>query len=73
MCSVCFRVAVMTVAYHNCLLDGSLSGRAALSHRLLRALGFKVLLVHFKEMMASKKPLDRARLMEKKLKELISN
>jgi hypothetical protein len=61
----------MIHGYHDCLMDNSPSGLTVLCQRLLEALDFKVLVVNHWEVQPHQKPLDRARMLEKKLKELL--
>jgi len=67
------RVALMVVGFHDCLLDGrELSGLSDLNKRLLEARGCKVLFANHWEIKARQPVLDKAKLLKKKLQELVS-
>ena len=67
------RVAVMTVGYHDCLLDSvELSGLFVFQQRLLEARGCKVFLIKHSEIKLNMKTLDRVKLLQDRLQNLLS-
>ena len=69
-----FRVALMVVGYHDCLLGGKdLNGLTDLYLRLLQAKGFKVLIVKHSDIKPGEKTLERVKMIQQKLKTLLED
>ncbi len=73
LCFTHFRVALLVIAYHDCMVDSDdLSGLTALCVRLLEAQSYKTLLVRHDDLKPQHKKIEKVKVLEQKLKSLLA-